>query len=894
MNVGLERKYVKNLINKFRGIRKVKLEVDEVYLYLGESLEGVYLPFKEVAKRFLSYAGVEIVKDGGHEAVLKVRVEGEVLRKYEFNFSVKKIYLGISLKGRLSFKISDTEVYEKVFDVVIEPYKEGMKPTEAPFMDAFYGFGSFVDKLIEMMEEIFGFKMLVNALNDEDEIIRVRIIEFLEKYGKAGIPYLVNSLRDESSYVRWVAVHTLISLKWKPKSIEEKVKYFIARKEWKKCVKLGRLAVKFLVEMINDKDDRIRRKVLWTLDEIGEKDIKALIKGFEDYDMEIERKFDWSFFKAENLTAFDMLIKGLGDDDLVVRRVTEKIIRNINDARLDKSLIKALLSKKAEVRMKAAEILRKKGKLQGVVALIESLWDKKNYVKRNVRDFIIRLLDSVELEPRGKTKKAVYHITKHRWAKYLDIKGSVIRALEDEDSHVRKFIAQVLDELGWKPRSKEEKALYFIAKQNWDECVNLGNSAVKFLIDRLRDKDSKVRYEALKTLVRMGYATVDVLIELLKDEDKEVRKYVVWELRKKRDPKVVDALIEALKDENWEVRSTAAEALGKIGDERAINALIELQKDTYECVLVASAKALAKMKSPRVVDKLIEAFMNKDVTIRMNLAWSLGEARNKLGVKPLIKALSDKDGEVRRYAVESLRKIGDLGTVDALIKALGDEEKCVRWSAAEALEKIGWKPRSDKEKVLYYIAKSNWEECIKLGNFAVRYLINRLRDKDRRIRRGVVWALGKIGGERAVTALIDALKDDDAGVRRNASWALVKIGDSRAVDGLIGALNDKSEWVRRNAAEALGNIGDPRAISGLIKALKDENVYVRRSVVEALGKIGDVRAVNRLIKALRDRDKVVCYLARKALVNMLGVDFGYDYKIWEKFWKKVKVKGLFG
>jgi hypothetical protein len=64
MNVGLERKYVKNLINKFRGIRKVKLEVDEVYLYLGESLEGVHLPFKEVAKRFLSYAGVDYKRRG--------------------------------------------------------------------------------------------------------------------------------------------------------------------------------------------------------------------------------------------------------------------------------------------------------------------------------------------------------------------------------------------------------------------------------------------------------------------------------------------------------------------------------------------------------------------------------------------------------------------------------------------------------------------------------------------------------------------------------------------------------------------------------------------------------------------------------------------------------------
>jgi hypothetical protein len=66
MNVGLERKYVKNLIKKFRKVRRVKLEVDEVYSYLGESLEGVHLPFKRVVKRFLSYAGVESVKDGGH------------------------------------------------------------------------------------------------------------------------------------------------------------------------------------------------------------------------------------------------------------------------------------------------------------------------------------------------------------------------------------------------------------------------------------------------------------------------------------------------------------------------------------------------------------------------------------------------------------------------------------------------------------------------------------------------------------------------------------------------------------------------------------------------------------------------------------------------------------
>jgi HEAT repeat protein len=43
----------------------------------------------------------------------------------------------------------------------------------------------------------------------------------------------------------------------------------------------------------------------------------------------------------------------------------------------------------------------------------------------------------------------------------------LIKALKDEDSDVRGGIAKVLGNLGWEPKSEEERVLYYIAK-DWD------------------------------------------------------------------------------------------------------------------------------------------------------------------------------------------------------------------------------------------------------------------------------------------------------------------------------------------------------------------------------------------------------------------------------------------
>lgn len=89
------------------------------------------------------------------------------------------------------------------------------------------------------------------------------------------------------------------------------------------------------------------------------------------------------------------------------------------------------------------------------------------------------------------------------------------------------------------------------------------------------------------------------------------------------------------------------------------------------------------------------------------------------------------------------------------------------------------------------------------------------------------------------------------------------------VSSLIQKLKDKNPKVRKKAAQALGKIKDVRAVEPLIAALKDENPEVRLWTVSALGNIRDARAVEPLIAAVKkDKDGFVQMEAALALAGM--------------------------
>lgn len=306
--------------------------------------------------------------------------------------------------------------------------------------------------------------------------------------------------------------------------------------------------------------------------------------------------------------------------------------------------------------------------------------------------------------------------------------------------------------------------------------------------------------------------------------------------------KDIAALIQALQDPNWQVRRDAARVLGELREVQAVASLLQLLQDGIQNVRAAAVAALGKLGEPAVVP-LLQALQGGNLWVREAVVAALeeiGEPAVAPQILALIKDFQSKSSFVRGITVEKLGGIQDPQAIVLLVQALQDENSSVRSKAAEALNKLGWSPRSDIEKVHYLLATSKLDEIVKLGESAIRPLIQMLQVKSKEFQQSVVRVLAKIG-DPAVVPLLQALQDETNMIRWGAIKALGEIGDLRAVTALIQTLSDEDTEVRRTAVDALGQLGDARAVTPLLQRLKDverEVREVREEAIKALGKIG--------------------------------------------------------
>jgi HEAT repeat protein len=390
--------------------------------------------------------------------------------------------------------------------------------------------------------------------------------------------------------------------------------------------------------------------------------------------------------------------------------------------------------------------------------------------------------------------------------------------------------------------------------------------------DRYRDKYTlyeelyEKQKQAFDELVRIGEPAVPYLIEVLKN-----------------------------KNESWRLRNLMAGRLGEIGDKRAVPEFIEIlnDKDENEWVQKGVARALLKIGFEKVPEEkrvevkvkallilkrfdeivgigkdaapyLIDVLETGDYSQRMDVAYLL----LKIGFE---KVPEEKRVEGKVKALLILKRVDEIveigePAVDYLIKALEDRNEGVRERAAVALGEIG-----DKG--------------------AVPELIERFKDEneDMDVRVSAAKALGKIKDEGAVPELIKGLKNEKLEIRKIAAEVLMEIGEP-AVPYLIKVLKNKDEnwYVRRVAAVALGEIGDKGAVPELMERFKDENedMDVRVSAAKALGKIKDEGAVPELIKGLKNENWEIQRCSANALLEI-----GFE-KVPEEKRVEVKVKAL--
>ncbi len=218
----------------------------------------------------------------------------------------------------------------------------------------------------------------------------------------------------------------------------------------------------------------------------------------------------------------------------------------------------------------------------------------------------------------------------------LESKGDVnglVKALRHKDLFVGSRAARALDGLGWDPSDTEEAVLHAVAKPDFDACIEIGEPAVKPIIERMQIAFRRPEWRSWLTGGARALGEIG-------------------------NPRAVDILIEAL-SVPFPTRAAAADALGKINDPRAVEPLVEAlalsnyQESAAALDLKAIVLALGRIGDQRAVEPLIAALDTLGFPVREIVAQALGMLGDPRAIEPLIAALSHPREDKRSLELAS-------------------------------------------------------------------------------------------------------------------------------------------------------------------------------------------------------------------------------------------------
>jgi HEAT repeat protein len=355
--------------------------------------------------------------------------------------------------------------------------------------------------------------------------------------------------------------------------------------------------------------------------------------------------------------AVEPLIETLNDHNEYVRKCTAEALGRIGSERATETLIEALKDKDVDVRVAAANALGQIGDERATEPLIAALKDQDGNLRLSAADALGQIGDDRAIQP-------------------------LIDLLNDQNHSARESAANNLEKLGWQADGGQTEAIKWIAKQQWNMCVEIGVPAVEPLIEVLKDKNPGVRKSVVDALGQIADSSVvEPLISAFRDKSRTVRRSAVDALALISKDLTVDALIEALKSNDELVRRNAVYTLGKIGDDRAMEPLFETLKDNRKEVKAEAASEIAR----------------------------LGIRSDKICVE-LVKKLADENEEVR---LKSAKALWRLNAIDFAIRSIRDEYKNrVKMSKEGALcELIVLEETADYTSIFEKLLAENWPNC---------------------------------------------------------------------------------------------------------------------------------------------------------------------------------------
>lgn len=355
-----------------------------------------------------------------------------------------------------------------------------------------------------------------------------------------------------------------------------------------------------------------------------------------------------------------------------------------------------------------------------------------------------------------------------------------------------------------------------------------------------------------------------------------------------------------LRSPDAKAREEAAQKLQQLGPkaEDAVPALVGALADKEKRVVVASVRALRAI-GPRAFPArpaLIGLFKKSDKAMKQEVSLALQaisqrKRRTRKPPPPIPQLLGvlEKEKDPKKYAM-ALVQLAEhrekaLPHVQKLVDGLDHKEKEVRRAASAAISVLGPK------LALPVLRKNIHHKSARLRNNVIRTiglfgpyaldaqddLLKAATDKDPKIRRAALWALGNLGpksAQKSLSVVKQALKDPEWLVRGAACTAYGNLmrGAKEAFPVLRELLKDQHAHVRYMALEHLLRFG-PQVKPALDAALKDAEPEVRALALQggASLRLFDGKVLPDLLAATKDKTWQVRVAAVQA-IGTLGSD----------------------
>ncbi len=368
---------------------------------------------------------------------------------------------------------------------------------------------------------------------------------------------LTANLYDDNHDVRKAAAKELDELGWQPDRDETGAAYWVAKKEWGKCVQIGAPAVRLLLDSLESKDtwSRDQEEIIRTLGDIG------------------------------SPQAVETLVAALNDDSKYRRESVTEAIGKIGGVRAVEALVSILEDESPSVRIKAIKALDHIGWQPDQKKVGVQYWTVKYLYwhgkDEQVRQGAAESLRRTSWKPDASEAGAAYWIVRRQWDKCVEIGVPAVMplfvTLQDSDENVREAAAEALEHIG-KP------------------AVDLLTSALdQHFSWAYTDASSLVlRITAAKVLGKIGDPrAIEVLIRMFHQSERtsEHKRAAADALAMIGEP-AVEPLLAALAVKNQCDWQGVAWALGQIGDKRAVEPLINLLSSHYSHHRKAAQEAL--------------------------------------------------------------------------------------------------------------------------------------------------------------------------------------------------------------------------------------------------------------------------------------------------------------